>query len=288
MRKLLPSTAVSAVAVIAILLVAGNLAAAQAGPAMLVADVARHSATSPDDNPDLNNKTVTVSCPANTKLYSASGRINNGLGHVTMDDIVPHADLTAVTVLAYETDAYDEPWTVTAFAICGSATPNLQRIVFTSPSDAVSPKIARAGCPPGTKLYGLGGKVSGAPGRVFLDDLIPDIGLNFAEVKAYENEADPDWSVTAYAICGNPAATMQRVTAADGPRAAVGLTVDSPACPAGTRLHGVGGEIIDGFGDVVLDDLTPNGALTAATVTGYTSGGADRTWSVRSYGICSS
>ncbi len=65
-------------------------------------------------------------------------------------------------------------------------------------------------------------------------------------------------------------------------------------CPTDKRLVGTGAEITGGEGQVVIDDLTPNAALTQVTATGYedhvpgntTAGGANKAWHITAYAIC--
>jgi hypothetical protein len=75
---------------------------------------------------------VTVTCPAGTKVTSASGAIYDtssfeAHGHVSLDDIRPSEDLQSVTVTAFETDE-EQPnphtgdWQVRAWAVCHAGT----------------------------------------------------------------------------------------------------------------------------------------------------------------------
>ncbi len=58
-------------------------------------------------------------------------------------------------------------------------------------------------------------------------------------------------------------------------------------CPSGKNVIGMGGEITGGLGEVVIDDLRPNG-LASVTVTAYEADPPyDPTWSVTAYAVCS-
>ena len=58
-------------------------------------------------------------------------------------------------------------------------------------------------------------------------------------------------------------------------------------CPAGKRVLGVGGRIVTTSGQVLLDDLTPNAALTGASAFGAEDGnGYSENWLVISEAIC--
>lgn len=236
-------------------------------------------------------KQVTVTCPAGTRVYSAGGRILEGVGAVVLDDLIPNDGLTSVTVKAYETAA-DDNWGIIAYAMCGNAVLNLQRVSIESANNSVSPKTVTPTCPGTTKLYGLGAEIANGLGNVVIDDLTPLSDLSGVTVTAYENGAFAgNWNVTGYAICGNPAATMQRVTVSNpappaAPDAVSPKTAISPACPAGTQVHGGGGTITGGLGNVSLDDLLPS--LISMHVTGYAIGGFAGNWRITSYAICAS
>ncbi|HEU5471346.1 MAG TPA: hypothetical protein VFV67_11885 [Actinophytocola sp.] len=267
----------------------GTAAADPVSPA--AADIARAETTSATNG--TSPKSVTVNCPAGTRVYSAAGRINGGVGSVVLDDVTPNDGLTSVLVTAYET-APDESWSLTGYATCGSTVQNLQRVFIASESNSDSPKSFLVTCPGSTRLYGLGAEITGGLGNVVLDDLTPNAGLTGVTVTAYENGAyAPNWRLTGYAICGNAATTMQLNTSSN-PGGLVALDpvspkgVTTPACPAGTKVHGAGGTITGGIGGVSLDDVTPNVGLGTVTATGYTIPGSAPNWRITAYAICAS
>ncbi|HEU5471344.1 MAG TPA: hypothetical protein VFV67_11875 [Actinophytocola sp.] len=118
---------------------------------------------------------------------------------------------------------------------------------------------ATAVCPQGTLVYGTGGN-----SRRGVRAVVPDSQLRRVTVTA----ADPAAAVTAYALCGGPAAAP-RLVAAGGQGSSATV-----ACPDGTTLSGTGGAA-SGF----LTGIAPNLDLGTVTVTG--TGG-----STRAYGIC--
>lgn len=272
----------------------GQLASV-AAPAMaepvgpLVAQLSRQEEVSATNG--VSPKSVTVTCPADTLVYGAAGRINGGVGAVVLDDITPNDALTSVTVTAYETDP-DASWSVIAYAMCGNEVLNLQRIPIESATNSMSPKSANPTCPGTTKLYGLGAEITGGLGNVVIDDLTPSMNLTGITVTAYENGAYAgNWKITGYAICGNAVPNMERVAISNPappamPNAVTPKSADSPACPLGTQVHGMGGTITGGLGDVSLDDLLPT--LTNARATGYAIAGFAGNWRVTAYAICAS
>lgn len=278
---------VSASALILIMTAAtvGVVGPARADPAVQVANPVRVAVTSASNSI---SKSVTVNCPVGQRVYGAGGEINGGSGNVTLDDITPNLTLTSVFVTAAENGAFAGNWTVTGYAICGPNTLNLQRIQFTSATNSLSSKSVFAGCPTGLRLYGLGAELNGASGAVFFDDLTPNAGLTGVTVTAFENGAFAgNWSVTGFAICGNPATTMTRVVASSATNS-LSLKSIFAGCPAGTRVHGVGAEIDGAIGNVVIDDLTPHPSLLGATASGFENGAFAGNWRVTAYAICAS
>jgi len=60
-------------------------------------------------------------------------------------------------------------------------------------------------------------------------------------------------------------------------------------CPTGKRLLGAGAEVSSSNGQVLLDDIRPNGTLTAVTVNAHEDEtGNPANWSVTAYAICAS
>jgi hypothetical protein len=256
-------------------------AADSAAVVAAVPGLVRVQAVSPNNSL---NKSVTVACPAGKRVYGAGGRITGGLGNVYMDDVTPSDTLLNVRVTGQENGAYAANWTVTAYAICGNPVLNLQRISFQSATNGVSPKNVVADCPAGTRLYGLGGEVTGGGGNVFMYRLVPNASLTGAAISAAENAADTSWTLTGYAICGNAPAGLARVHA-QSPVNSINGKYIGVTCPAGKNLIGVGGEIAGRTGLVVLDDLTPT-SLARVDTAGYENGPVATNWAVGAYGIC--
>lgn len=262
---------------------------AVAPPAQAVSDVFRVDGTSLVNSNT--TKSATAPCPAGTKVYGAGAFIVDGNGKVTLERVLPDLSLTQVSATATENGAFAGDWRVVAEAICGTPVANLQPIVENSVSSSSTSKSVSPDCPAGTKLYGLGGITIGGTGRVVLDDFTPNAALSGAVVTAYENGTfTPNWSLTAYAICGNPAATMVRqVTNPPIPFDSTSPKSErSATCPAGTKVHGVGGEINGGVGSVVLEDLQFTAALTESTAKAYEVNAYASNWQVTSYVVCAS
>jgi hypothetical protein len=237
---------------------------------------------------------ATATCPGDTKVLGGAGYISNGFGDVVLDEIVPSADLTSVSVQGLEHGSVAGSWAATAVAMCGDPVLNLQRISVELPRTSTSPKNAIAYCPDNLSVYGLGAQIVNGKGDVVLDDLEISDDLGFVNVGAYEIGANVthSWGLVAYAICGNPASTMDRVAAvnpASGTSDTSPKSVHSASCPAGTALTGVGGEVSGGLGAVTLDELTISPvAGGSARVEAHDNGAGAGPWNLHSYSVCAS
>lgn len=264
----------------------GVAVAAVAAPAHAVAAPSIESASTANDG--TSPKSISVSCPAGTRVYGVAAQISGAQGAATLDDLTPNVGLTSVFITAYENGDPGD-WRLIGRAYCGSPTANIQRVTVASASNSTSPKSVSVTCPAGLRLYGLGGELTGAVGNVFFDDLTPNAGLTSAFITAYENGAyASNWSLSGYAICANPAATMLRVSATTTSDSVSPKEASAP-CPSGTRVHGVGAELTGAVGNVVIDGFGPIGGTTLhGSVDAYEHGEFSGNWSATAYGICAS
>lgn len=188
-------------------------------------------------------------------------------------------------------------------ATAGSASASVSTVVQAhSVSDSTTvKKSATASCPLGTRVFGGGGDIGGGGHGVALTAMKPAsvlFGGQFYD--SYTAVAEEDaagyagsWSVYAYAICGSAAnLTIQHVTLAASPgsdRVQTGVT-----CPTGTAPLGIGAEIGNGAGHVVLNALLGNYTPNAfGQLTGFASGGAfvdehgySGSWNLSVYAVC--
>jgi hypothetical protein len=120
---------------------------------------------------------------------------------------------------------------------------------------------ATAVCPAGKRVYGLGGEIGGANGLVHMVSLQPNPALTEVTVIAAPTVVPlAPWSVTAYGICGWPAADPVLVSAT---AASWGSSV---ACPAGNGLYGTGAR--HGGSPVwTLREMAPNAPAAPPTIT---------------------
>ena len=92
--------------------------------------------------------------------------------------------------------------------------------------------------------------------------------------------------MTAYAVCAVAPSGLQRVTATSVPGSDE-FASTSVSCPAGKHLVGTGGEVVGGLGEVLLDEVSADAALTRTKVAGFEDQtGFDHDWRVTAYAIC--
>lgn len=254
--------------------------------------VVRVELESPDNSATA--KTVTVACPAGTKVINAGGYISDGGGSVAMDDIYPNDTLTEVEVTGKETDAYAVDWEITAFATCADEPAGLEWIWDESDENSVTPKDAEAVCSPGKTLLGTGATVKGGQGEVVVDEIKPNGGpgtpADRVTVLAYEADTfGGDWTVNALAICADPLTDQEVVSdssLSDSVNKGAGADCDPTQVATGS-----GAEIIGAAGLVVLDDSYPRdgsttSAPTATTVYGQEEDTTGLNWSIKAYVLC--
>ncbi|MFC9688332.1 hypothetical protein ACFTSF_07300 [Kribbella sp. NPDC056951] len=150
-------------------------------------------------------KIVTTRCPAG-EVTTSAGAASSG-GSLVLDDAIPSADLTSVTVDVFEAQAgRTDDWSASASARCGAPLPGLQRVAATSPTDSAANKSVTATCPAGKKVVGTGHEIANGKGQVLLDDVVPSADLTSVRAEAFEDQdgTTNNWSVTAYAVCATP------------------------------------------------------------------------------------
>lgn len=112
-------------------------------------------------------------------------------------------------------------------------------------------------------------------------------------------QSDDDYRVTVYAICATPRPGLTLVSNSTGSDSAPSKSVTA-SCPAGKKVVGVGGHVTDGYrvelvgpselayvGQVLMNGLFPNAALTSVQVNAFEDeDGFDENWSLTAYAIC--
>jgi hypothetical protein len=169
-----------------------------------------------------------------------------------------------------------------------AAAGTVQQAVGWSGGGDADHKMAYAPCPAGRRPVGAGVDLDGARRHAGLIRL--PVRPDGAGVNGIASEGQlpytRTWSVRAYAFCHvTPAQwkVVSAVTTAGSPK----TRSASASCPAGTRVLGVGGGILAGSGEVMLDDLRIGADLTGVWVTGTEDGdGFAGQWRVQAQAVC--
>ncbi|MER7419371.1 hypothetical protein ABT346_21750 [Micromonospora peucetia] len=276
--------------------VAAGVVVPAAPASAAVPGLVRIAVTSASNSTDF--RSVTATCPVGKVLTGTGYELNGATGETVVDDLRPNGGPatapTAVTVGAYEAEAFAGNWSVTAFAICANPVAGLVRVSATSTSDSTDFRSVTATCPVGKALTGTGYELNGVTGEAVVDDFRPNGGVAAAPtsvlVGAYEADAFAgNWSATAYAICANPLAGLVRNSAVSASNSNDFRSVVA-TCPVGKVLTGAGYELNGVTGEAVVDDFRPNGGPAAAPAS-VTSGAYEEdafagNWTNTAYAIC--
>jgi hypothetical protein len=234
------------------------------------------------------NKSLTVNCPAGQRALSPGAFIQVGdYNQVLIDDIRPDAGLTSVTVNALEDETGTaDNWTLSVGALCATPPPGLERVSATSSLNS-SNKSVTVNCPVGKRVFGTGADINSFNGQVILDDLRPNAALTSVTANALEDETGNsiNWSLTAYAVCANAVAGLERVSETSALDSA-NQKVLFPACPNGKVPTGLGADVNSFNGQVLLDVLDISGLANSVVQGIEDETGNPINWSVTGYVIC--
>jgi hypothetical protein len=211
-------------------------------------------------------KFARAECPGNQVVIGIGGRINGGNGGVAMTGIVPDASLSAVTVFGRELPGHDQPWSVTAVAICHTVLDRglVERISSLVPGQY----LAQAECPNNKMLYSVGFHMPQPDGDEFLRAAVPSPDLRVVTVQADGPGVDPG-SLIAYGICAPPmvdeAVTRADPTAFDSssPKEAFAGPPEDLNLNLGSWMFGAGAAV-KGARGILIDALTPMPGLDRA------------------------
>ena len=267
-----------------------------AAPAAAVPGLQFVSAVSVTDSSSV--KTVTVSCPAGTKVYSVGGGvsvISAGAGKVLLQQVFPNSTLSGVTVQGAEDWAlgFSGTWRLSAQAVCGNPVANLQRVKTSSASGAFTGNQVTMACPASTVLYGMGFAIhgeNGANGKVFLNlltrsDLVP-VGVD-ARAEAHDPDISDPWSLDGFAICG-ASAPGYVTTGGSSPIDSTSPKTLITSCPAGKKVHGSGFFNIENGaqGDLIFQGWNYDVNATRAVFTFDEDEPNAAIWRINSFVVC--
>lgn len=263
--------------------VAGPTSPAQAVPGLTIVQL--ESATDSSTT-----RTVTATCPAGTTVIGGGGHVVDSPYRILLTGLRPVVTAfgNGYQVTATEDGAgYDGAWRIRAHAICAPAPGGLQYRWTVGAASSQSSRGGAVTCPEGRKVIGAGAAVTGGGQRVGLRQVRPLAGLGGVLVGAHETETGYGgaWSLTAWAICAEPLPGLELVSAST---AAAGFQAHSAqtGCPSAKRVHGVGGAVTGGPGEVFLRGGFPTGADTALAQGSVDGTGFGGSWGVLGFAIC--
>ncbi|WP_405064521.1 hypothetical protein OG474_23475 [Kribbella sp. NBC_01505] len=229
-------------------------------------------------------------CPLgpDTHVTGVGAEVVGGRGQtsLTMYTNIEREHGTAAAV--EDADGTADAWSVTGFAICAT-TPYRPTAVQFSPTDSSPSKTVTVACPTGAvTTSGAGNGSSNTNSPLVLDDVIPSADLKTVTVNVFEPQGGltETWYAMAVARCGAPLPGLQRVSATSVSDSTNYKSVTA-TCPAGKKVVGTGHEITGAQGQVYLDDVAPNPALTSVRVDAWEDqDGTAGNWSITAYAVC--
>ncbi|SCL36993.1 hypothetical protein GA0074692_4517 [Micromonospora pallida] len=235
-------------------------------------------------------KTWQASCPTDSFLVAGGGRINGGGGQVVMDTMVPvfgGTDLYSVTGREDDSPGFTGDWSITATALCARPPDGWEHAESATGWDSNSSKTLTVSCPLGKRLLGVGVEVNGGLGQVVVDDLRPSADLSNVTITGIEDGTGyaAQWQLQGEVICVTAPAGLARVTG-------FGVFDSTPvksavaSCPAGQRVHGVGGEIDSGAGQVRMTGIDLLSDTQVRVTAAEDEDGLASNWAPRAYAIC--
>jgi hypothetical protein len=263
-----------------------------ATPARAVANMSFHTSMSATDSSA--GKTQTVRCPAGRRILGGGGFIGGGGREVHIDSTRPVTtaagdsfEVNASETVRADGTSYPGSWYVLAYAICGAAPAGLEYVSATSASGLSASRSVIVSCPAGKRVIGAAGRIEPAFGFVMLDEVAPLATLTGVRVSAFQSESPSPfpWRVTAFAVCANPVPGLTLASALS-PADSLDKSIDV-TCPAGTRIHSTGWDLVGATGQGLVVAIFPGQPLTAAHLRAREDlTGLATTWQARVFAIC--
>ncbi len=236
------------------------------------------------------NKTLDADCPDGTVVTGGGGYLTSSpgaKGHVALYRLQPSADGRSFWAGMQEVDGYDEDWLLTAVAVCAPEPPGYEIVSSTGANE--DQYVTTPSCGTGRSVIGMGGRINSGLGEVVLEDVVPSFDLKTVTVRgvAIPGATDDTWSVTAYAVCANTPAGLERISFSP-PHGSESEALGVKSCPDGKALYGAGAAVGAGNGNVLLSGVNIAPIDIARGWANEISGGYGGNWSFTTYGICGS
>ncbi|HEX8103615.1 MAG TPA: hypothetical protein VF533_13450 [Solirubrobacteraceae bacterium] len=230
-----------------------------------------------------------AACDEGTQVVGTGAETDGGRGEVWLERFGPQENPPDSTGATWITETGRNA-DVTATALCATAPADLELVIAPyagqRPDDPV--KTATATCPAGKRVLSGGAQTASTANHVMLQGLVPSADLTSvrATLSETENGLPGDWSAAATALCATPPPGLQRVsrtTVADSAE----IKTATIACPAGKHAVGAGAAVTPALGQITLDDIRFNAALTAVTVEAFEDvSGTAGSWSLTAHAVC--
>lgn len=263
-----------------------------AGPAAAVPNMSFHTSTSAN-NTNL-GKIQSAYCPFGKRILGGGGYIIGGGDEVMLTELIPvttskidYFQVNAAVIARPDGTAPGISWSVLAYAICGTAPAGLQYVSVTSTGSFATSHTATASCPKGKKVIGAGGSALPGFGFNVLDEVAPSSTLTSVRVTSYQTLAPSPLAsrARAVAVCADPIPGLTLVNTLSSFDSS-DKTVDV-LCPAGTKVHSTGFDLLGGLGRVAVPAVFPSQPLNSVRLVAR----EDRTgitgnWMAWVYAIC--
>ena len=145
----------------------------------------------------------------------------------------------------------------------------LYQVNAVSPANANSPKNVSAACAPGDDIVSVMGQVNNGAGDVLLTRAYIDAagGGTASGIEAIPTGVA--WTVEVTLVCAPAGALVNRSMVQTVSASNMNDKFQTAACPAGDNIVGGGYFLTDAFGNVSIDEVTYNAAMTQLSVTAY-------------------
>ena len=260
---------------------------------IVAATPAYAAATSREQATSANNstatKSVTAPCPVGKSVLGGGGSISGGGGNVHFTRLnAVGGGTNGFVAAASENGNYANNWSITAYAICGTAA-NLQYLSAITASNTDNHKDAQRNCPTGSLPLHFGVQITGSIGDVIIGAFGSTVGWNGSKVSATRapGGSTANWALTAHVVCADEDLAGRQMLWGDVVPADSNPKGKTVGCPAGKTLHGGGAVIVSSSGEVLQRAVTPSSTLGGITVNFIEDAdGAAHNWWVRVYAIC--
>ena len=213
-------------------------------------------------------KSAAAECPSGTRVYGGGAKVVNGLGRVTINTLLPG------TVLSTGLDRFvagaarrpsgggfgkAHAWSLEVYAVCGKALPGYERVIASNDEKLDARVTARATCPTGKSVIGMGGQVSPI-GQASFAEMRTNLAHTSVIVTGADDLSDGPikfaHGTLATAICANRPAkyhVVQRQT----PVVTGNQVLDVPCPDDGSVAVSAGVLVQDPIGHAYVDTAAP-------------------------------